>query len=443
MKIASRAINSSESAITDISENWASKTRARLLAEAENIFGEDPDILFDVKNGINAIEAKHIREIDPNTGREVLTSIMKNPFGEGNLINTTVIDNIEAFKGLKPKTPEWNKALENLTESIIEEKAGKINLNPKINKMELPDGKIAIQGTWQDANGKVISKEHILNPEMQYMKVPTVTKNSADIKQLREMSADLESIISGNQDYRTKKLAMDMKQEVNGQIDKLSNQLEQKARDLQVAKTDIQALLGINLDTNNPLAFKSEFENITTALKNKLIDKFDQESNDVRRRISEAFQKMYDAGFIDQEGFNRLHNELGGRAKIANILKHSHETSNLATNLLNFTKWPQTARGTGYSVAGHSGVVAGSASKLAGEMMQSLSHATPEQLKTLALGLKQAGSPFAPVIENIVNSPMAKRRAVIFTLMQNKDFKSMVSGIADAAIDVEKDNKEK
>lgn len=63
------------------------------------------------------------------------------------------------------------------------------------------------------------------------------------------------------------------------------------------------------------------------------------------------------------------------------------------------------------------------------QMSKAIFDASPESLQKVAIGLKNMGSPFADKLGAVLNQPMQKRNALLFTLMQQPAFREEVHSL--------------
>ena len=61
-----------------------------------------------------------------------------------------------------------------------------------------------------------------------------------------------------------------------------------------------------------------------------------------------------------------------------------------------------------------------------GKILSTAYNATPEFINSMAMKLESKNSKFAPVLRNIANQPEAKRKALMFSLMQQPAFREMI-----------------
>jgi hypothetical protein len=60
-------------------------------------------------------------------------------------------------------------------------------------------------------------------------------------------------------------------------------------------------------------------------------------------------------------------------------------------------------------------------------VVEKLNNATPEEFQRLGAKLLEAGKPVGKVISDLANHPAAKRKAMVFSLMQQPGIREMIS----------------
>jgi len=132
-------------------------------------------------------------------------------------------------------------------------------------------------------------------------------------------------------------------------------------------------------------------------------------------------------GIVDADKVEQVTAKLMDLSKKEYLMKSAQSESFLATDVKNHVLLPFNARGKSLYLASGAGKASSAFDKTKlPEMGRALYDMVPDQLNKLAMKLESKNSKFAPVIRNIIDQPAAKRKAVMFTLMQQPAFRQLL-----------------
>lgn len=137
--------------------------------------------------------------------------------------------------------------------------------------------------------------------------------------------------------------------------------------------------------------------------------------------------ELADKGLVDADKVEQVTSKLMDLSKKEYLMRSAQSESFLATDVKNHVLLPFNARGKSLYLASAAGKTSAALDKTKlPELGRMMYNAIPEQLADLATKLEAKNSTYAPVIRNMIDQPAPKRKAIMFTLMQQPAFRQLL-----------------
>jgi len=185
---------------------------------------------------------------------------------------------------------------------------------------------------------------------------------------------------------------------------------------------DVRAQLDTKISGVNLDAIKKSEQDVITGLKNKAMKaQTDKTSSDAIKfaegtDLAKGLQE-------NQPEYMDFLNNYNQQIRKEHLAKQATDSSYLATDTTNFlTTLGRSAKGKGMLAASY----AGDAARNMGGLVDKMTNATPEEFQRLGAKLMDAGKPVGKVIADLANKPAGKRKAMVFSLMQQPGVREMI-----------------
>ena len=197
---------------------------------------------------------------------------------------------------------------------------------------------------------------------------------------------------------------------------------------------DIKARLGLDFKGLGGDDLKQAQLDAADKIKNMLVTAAKKPGSNGEIRFDEANEiakSLSEAGYIDGSKIAQTAEKLKNLAEKEYLMRTAQGESFLSSNTQKHLLMPFSAKAKGLQIASGVGKVAGAAdkagvTKLATNTMRYIT-ADPEIIGSLATKLERSNSSFAPVIRNLANQPEQKRKAMMFSLMQQPAFRQAIN----------------
>jgi len=197
---------------------------------------------------------------------------------------------------------------------------------------------------------------------------------------------------------------------------------------------EIKANLGLDFKGKSGQDLTEAKLDAADKIKNMLITAAKKPGNNGEIRFDEAnaiAKQLSEAGYIDGNQIAQTAEKLKILAEQEFLMRTAQGESFLSSNAKNHFLIPFSAKAKGLQIADAYGKTLGvlersPTAKLATNTMRYIT-ADPEIIGSLATKLEQSKSSFAPVIRNLASQPEQKRKAMMFSLMQQRAFRQAIN----------------
>lgn len=315
--------------------------------------------------------------------------------------------------------------------------------SPSVRTEKAPlSGKDVLVGEITTPVGKTKASLADIVPEEKALTVDMMQKPDLDANDLKVLRDEGEYLFkkygtkeSPNFDRNVAKAGLEMKDKAKQALNTMSEGKLANADELNAALSDIKGILNIDLPSpNDRVAFARGMEETQKSLKETFVRQYKNFDSDEQRRIEKAVGKLVDSKLMPKEQAENLFKSINKKAYERYLLANMHDISELATDMWNFFGVPLNARGKAYQASAFAGSVVGKATsggKKVVDWTKNIYNKSPEELQMLAVGLGKLGNPLAQTILKASQQPEAKRRALLFTLMQQPAFRETVDTLAE------------
>lgn len=340
-------------------------------------------------------------------------------------------------------TPEEYAALDASIAKLRDKSARLINETefPPMNILDETTG-LPVKGVSRGINKQPITETIMPQPvpvfepiQIQTTKVTNPTRTEATASELNEILRSLGTSYEKSETHVGKDLASELKNLLSKELEGTvmgAPEAQQAAQGYSYAKGGFKDIARTQEALGLPSRFGLDAERKVEAI-NRLqraiqesqkpgaigkqvleealtnLEKIDADmANEFRKRVSEGSRSEYLAREIAKE--SALSKD-----------PYSLYASGKSIALLGARAAGKAARATGEAASGPSQ----SLLKLGNKVYE----AAPDQLKTMADLATSQGKSFAPVLNKIVNAPLNKRKALLFTLMQQPDFREFAKSL--------------
>lgn len=255
------------------------------------------------------------------------------------------------------------------------------------------------------------------NPE--YADVHQVFKLRSQIQDMMNQLKDSAVDLDGFRTLESLKNTIDSKlaKEFNIPLDELNKQFSKISDFTSKMGYDIGAKTNIN-------AAKRAEETTRKGLTEDFIKASQDPASEQALKIEQAFKELGESGLISPEELSKRLAEVKDKAKLTRVMRDTYGASGFPGGFVDFVM----SGGLGVRSLATSGVAAaGQISAPAFKILQKVSEAPPEAL------LKAAGmaknSEVAKILTEIASQPHAKRRALIYTMMQQPSYREAVQSL--------------
>jgi hypothetical protein len=209
------------------------------------------------------------------------------------------------------------------------------------------------------------------------------------------------------------------------------------AREMRNQFGDITSKLGLNFEGKSLDDVKTAKEQFNKTLYNTLLGGAKGEETGFAtlsfNEANDIVKDMADKGYIKGIDISKTAEKLKDLSKQIILMRKMRTEGTLGTTMQTHLTSPWSATGKALQLASGIGKVSGkmersAAGKAKGVVADVMRYATlnPEAMEQLAIKLEGQKSPYANVIRGLANQPEQKRKAVIFSLMQQPGFRIAV-----------------
>lgn len=373
------------------------------------------------------------------------TSKIQDKLGKGKIESDATIRNMakKYADDIAESNPEVNRAA--LEEEIFTKikAAYEKNYNPKIGTEVDPiTGEKFVKSESTTPTGRTQIKAEQIIPETTESTVENIGRQELDPETLSEVSKKGQDFFDlfnmGNESTRRNEVlaGAGLKMKEIAKEGTMPSSVQDELAGFRSKMGDIKAQLGVDFGGKGGDDLKRAQIDAAEKIKGMFLRMAKDPGTDQERRLTMAkgiAQELGDAGLVDSQKLEEVTSRLMDLSKREYLMRSAQNESFLATDVTNYVLFPFTARGKSLYLASGAGKAASLAEKTKiPQMSKKFYDFVPEQLDSLAAKLEAKNSTFAPVVRNLVNQPAPKRKALMFTLMQQPAFREILESDDDA-----------
>jgi hypothetical protein len=397
--------------VRDIEEDTA-KRIARLQKEKEEVM--NLKAAMENKLGLITDSTKRAAIANKNT-EEISKRLAKLDEKTAQLVEDSQTRISRLLREKDTKASEFSSKIQGLDDKLSE-----MGKPPKV---DIPDVKIP------DA------------PEQAYNDIVSQIKPTSSVDEIFQLRMQAQSHIDKLQGDPVNRDAVGSLLKLKGSLDgvlkdKFGLPVDELAKQYSTA-SDFKAKLGVDIGSKLDLqARKNTIEQGRNKILDKMLEASEDPSSEAAINLSRSFDDLRKSGLFGADEINSIQKELGDKAQLARVVKDTYTQLGFPGGARDFV---QTG-GLGIRSMLSTGLVeAGKTSKALGDvankvkapmykMSTDIMNASPETIKQIASTLKGAAR---VQMERIANEPAAKRKALLFTLMQQPSFRQAMEGNED------------
>jgi len=390
-------------------------------------------------NAVGQVSNKETSVVNDLDGINNATQKLQDKLGKGKVESDATIRNLASkyAQDIVDSDPSRNKL--ELEEEIFNKIKSTYDkgYNPKIgqeidpitgqkyvkSEVVTPTGKTQIKAEQIKPGVTTGTEEVIGRPELDPDTLKEVAKKGQDIFDLFNM---------GNDSTRKNAVLADTGLTMKGlaKENAMDPVVQSELNGLRSSLGDIKAQIGIDHGGIQGDDLKKAQITAAEKIKDMFLRMAKDPDTNQGRRIETAkgiALELANKGIVDADKIEQVTAKLMDLSKKEYLMKSAQSESFLATDVKNHILLPFNARGKSLYLASGAGKASAVFDKTRlPEMGRALYDMVPDQLNKLAMKLESKNSKFAPVIRNIIDQPAAKRKAVMFTLMQQPAFRQLL-----------------